>query len=1416
MKTQWLSALFVVIWPCINQFSEFCYGQCALGEPCQIEVTGTVSQANDILGSFLDVNDIRVGSDYHAVFVLGGSQLEFEDEYSSTVDVPDGRMEVHLGSDVQLVNTDVSYRVEASRSTGVPFDFVTFDAFGNSVSGFSITSNLQLADAGRGLISTSWSDVLRFLANDTADDSDGFHFISANHDNQVFDIHVDMSSVRVAPGSTVAQEIVWVGEPGTVGEWHEPANWANGSPAAFESFVIDNDGIAELSMGTAVGTRGEVGQQGTGQFVQTGGSLGLSDLYLGTSLGAHGTYRLESGIAEVEDLRIGAPGEGNLEVHGGVLTVNGTMDVGGQPGRGHVVQTGGIIATPVSYAGEVSISETGLYELSGSGLLEAHEINISGEFIQSGGTVLIHAGVTLNRPRARLTIEPGGHRFISRGIRLQGNRVTTVSQFGAAVETNFLSLAAGNYDLQNGELLADEITLDSTDTARFIQSGGIVAANSLRLRSSTDGTKRGSVEYVISDGELRSGRLELDGDFSATFRQQGGSVRFDRLELMGNLSEDGQAAYVMDASTLHIVKSMVLAEDETYQSATLDFTSSENIVTTGRGSYVHFGPHVRILNGENTTFRLGADSVVAVPEGLDISSYFGEFDDSKAVLFRLGSVLTVPEDQRAQLGGPQPFQHGVIVDGYVYGDPVQGEVEILKTFRVNRGGQADLGFFSEVRVEGDSGAGVYGGTASLGRLWVSSGSFTDEAQFTVDQGGQLDVHGDIRLEANDNTTTFVLHDGTVSVDNFYVNRGAVLRQLEGTLTATRLDIGDQGRATAEFHSGTVSTFDTAINESSTFVQYGGTHKTRRFYGGGTYELRGGELVIDGEFNTGSTSVQVNLAGTDANVVIESAILSFNPIQPFRNAQNGSITIDENSLVILNRGYELESAFGQYENNGLTHVRNLPLVIPEDREIHGTGELGNISRVDIYGRLIAKESNLGLSLPAEFHIHPGARVDLGNGSGRSIFSDDAASSIHGGTFMANSISLDPDAKFRQFDGDVTVNSIRISSGAVYELRGGSLTIERELLEGTVDFMGSDGSFQLGQGGFLALNQVGMLSTENASLSAADESLITVPPGYDPSQAFASFQSHGIVHTRGETLVVPDNGVLTGDVEISDSVTNNGLIRPGFAIGEIAIGGDFRQESSGKLVIEIGNIPRLLGADLLFIDGPAFLDGTLEVQLSDGFVPLSDASYTILHSGGINGFFANAERDVVTANRAGLFDVRYDLQDVILTNYRPIRVAVDLNYDGLVNVEDVDLLVGEIVTGGSAYDLTQDGNVNQEDLSAWLTDAGSYHGFADSFRPGDANLDGIVSPGDLNVVGLNWRQDVVGWSSGDFTADGVTDARDLNLMGVNWLSDIRATVGASVPEPGLGGSFMGLVSLAGFMRRRRREYRSVTIDDATMMN
>ena len=151
--------------------------------------------------------------------------------------------------------------------------------------------------------------------------------------------------------------------------------------------------------------------------------------------------------------------------------------------------------------------------------------------------------------------------------------------------------------------------------------------------------------------------------------------------------------------------------------------------------------------------------------------------------------------------------------------------------------------------------------------------------------------------------------------------------------------------------------------------------------------------------------------------------------------------------------------------------------------------------------------------------------------------------------------------------------------------------------------------------------------------------------------------------------------------------------------------------------------------------------------------------------------------------------------------PPDLPCDFNVDDLCDVLDIDLLGKEIIAGtnNADFDMNGDGVVNLADQDQWRSDAATENGFSQPYLPGDADLDGSVVVGDLNIVGTNWQQSPDPWGSGDFNVDGMVNVADLNLLAVNWQQSIPAAA-AAVPEPmSLALVIAGLLGL--FVVRRR---------------
>lgn len=152
------------------------------------------------------------------------------------------------------------------------------------------------------------------------------------------------------------------------------------------------------------------------------------------------------------------------------------------------------------------------------------------------------------------------------------------------------------------------------------------------------------------------------------------------------------------------------------------------------------------------------------------------------------------------------------------------------------------------------------------------------------------------------------------------------------------------------------------------------------------------------------------------------------------------------------------------------------------------------------------------------------------------------------------------------------------------------------------------------------------------------------------------------------------------------------------------------------------------------------------------------------------------------------------------------AGDFDANGVVNVEDLDLLQVKIRDGFSAqeqwkgekFDLNFDAAMNDQDLSSWVRDLKQTYF-------GDANLDGEFNSVDLvEVFGAGHYEDAIdgvsGWADGDWNADGDFDSSDLivALADGGYERGPRVVFNA-VPEP--TSAVLLLLSLLALNRRRK---------------
>lgn len=247
------------------------------------------------------------------------------------------------------------------------------------------------------------------------------------------------------------------------------------------------------------------------------------------------------------------------------------------------------------------------------------------------------------------------------------------------------------------------------------------------------------------------------------------------------------------------------------------------------------------------------------------------------------------------------------------------------------------------------------------------------------------------------------------------------------------------------------------------------------------------------------------------------------------------------------------------------------------------DLSNLTHVERGG----SNTNADITLTAE----NGGRVDLSN---INSFADSTSGTNGGISIVARDAGSEIDlAELSQLDfAEISIdNTARVELGKLASFDGG-----------TIDMRSTDvGAHDLHLAASFALGENGVVDV--ASSTAA----VVVAPGSPAGAADGS-------------LTVTSGGTLSGSGTVIGTLINQGQVQPGNSPGILSVDGDYVQDSSATLALEIGGLLAGDEFDVLDISGTASLAGILELSLFGGYAPAANDSFVILLAdAGISGMF-----------------------------------------------------------------------------------------------------------------------------------------------------------------------------------------------------
>jgi hypothetical protein len=520
----------------------------------------------------------------------------------------------------------------------------------------------------------------------------------------------------------------------------------------------DAYGMYEMNAGTIQsGPEGggiSIGEWGAwGDFIQSGGTVTISDLTLARQVGSTGTYDLNddygnSILTVYGTEKIGNMGEGIFTQTGGTHTAD-TLIVGANgyyyPTDTPTSGTGTYsLNAPVSEGNSSSLSVNNLVVgLGGTGVFNHQDgrVTVSDDFILGQNIDMLNGNGTYNMDNGELLIN--GWAYIGdtgTGVVNQIGGSVALTGESADLYLGFQENGHGTYSLSEGYLYTGWQYIGYNGTGVFNQTGGVNTAY-WEFNVGTESGSHGT--YNLTDGSLNtvnafiSNNSGSQGDFS----QNGGQHTVENQLILGNQA-GSNGAYYLDEGVLAAPNEFI----GNYGTGVFNQTGGLNSIGMDQDHPNLYELIVARFEGSSGTYNLSGGALNAAREIVGdagfSSSSVGIFNQSGASEHVVYNDLIIGQD---------PMSTGTFTISDISNLTVKGNL-----FLGDEGGTGDFtqSGYSTVTVEN--------------ALYTSASS---ESGSNPGIGTYEMKHGTLNASNVYNNGTFLFEDGSLNVSGEFVNTG---------------------------------------------------------------------------------------------------------------------------------------------------------------------------------------------------------------------------------------------------------------------------------------------------------------------------------------------------------------------------------------------------------------------------------------------------------------------------------------------------------------------------------------------------------------------------------------------------------------------------------------------------------------------